>query len=643
MSAQWDTSRYLSLFVGEATEHLEALGQELVRLEGRVNLEAIDSLFRHAHSVKGMASSMGFEGTTTLAHRLEDLLDRVRSSPWRFDAGIADFVLQAVDALQAHVKAAAAQAPFPDSKDLARQLETLAMSIRPGTTPLPYFSPPVPAMVEKAPPPAPVGPPRYLVALRVSPTSAQPGVRGFLAYKRLSTLGDVSRCVPPLTEVKAGKLPGGAFSVELETNQPEELVRRTVGQVSDVDLVWLQRLGTSATPAPEAEGEAAAAKEPQRTLRVRAELLDEFHELSGQLFLSTAALRAVGRSLPPDERGRLGEVVDAVLRVARELHGKVTQARMTPAAVLFDRVPRAARDIARRSGREIELALEGGDIELDRVILDELSEPVLHLLRNAIDHGIEPPAERLAAGKPARGQVKVSVRREQGQVVLELRDDGRGMDKEKLKARAVERGLLSPEQAPALSEAEALLLCTLPGLSTAEAVTDVSGRGVGMDAVKRSVEAVGGTLGIASTRGVGTTFRLAVPVTLSSVPLLLVSVGDDLYGLPMAKVAGVVEPPVALAGGALVFGAAAVPTRTLAEAMGVAGRPPVGPAQPFVVVETEQGRLALAVDAVMGQEEVVLKALHRPAEPKQSLAGVTVLASGRTVVVVEPARLGGVS
>jgi two-component system chemotaxis sensor kinase CheA len=217
------------------------------------------------------------------------------------------------------------------------------------------------------------------------------------------------------------------------------------------------------------------------------------------------------------------------------------------------------------------------------------------------------------------------------------------MDTEKLKARAVERGLLSPEQAPTLTEQQALVLCTLPGLSTAETVTDVSGRGVGMDAVKRSVEAVGGTLAIESTRGAGTAFRLSVPVALSSVPLLLVGVGDDVYGLPMAKVAGVVEPPVALAGGALQFGAAAVPTRTLAEALGIAGRPPVGPAQPFVVVETDTGRLALAVDAVMGQEDVVLKALHRPAEPKQSLAGVTVLASGRTVVVVEPARLGGVS
>ncbi len=641
MSAQWDTSRYLSLFVGEATEHLEALGQELVRLEGRVNLEAIDSLFRHAHSVKGMASSMGFEGTTTLAHRLEDLLDRVRTSPWRFDAGIADFVLQAVDALQAHVKAAAAHAPFPETAALAMQLETLASSIRPGTTPLPFFSPPAPAMVESAPAPPPQLPPRYLVALRVSAASSQPGVRGFLAYKRLSTLGTISRCTPPLAEVKGGRLPGHTFSLELESSQPEEVVRRLVGQVAEVELLSLQRLHSAAPLPPDAEAEAL--KESQRTVRVRVELLDELLELSGQLFLSTSTLRAVGLALPADERRRLTEGVDGLHGVARQLHGKVTQARMTPASVLFDRLPRAARDIARRRSREIELALAGGDIELDRGILDELSEPVLHLLRNAIDHGVEPPAERQAAGKTPRGLVKVSVLREQDKVVLEVSDDGRGMDVEKLKARAVERGLLPPEKAGTLPEREALLLCALPGISTADAVTDVSGRGVGMDAVKRAVEGVGGALDIRSVRGQGTTFRLSVPVTGSSVTLLLVAVGEELYGLPLGRVAGVVEPPVPLAGAALQFGAAAVPTRTLAEVVGVVGRPAASPQHPHVVVDTAGGRLALAVDAVVGQEEVVLKALHRPDAQAPALAGATVLANGRTVFVVELARLGGTS
>lgn len=639
MSAQWDTSRYLSLFVGEATEHLEALGQELVRMEGRVSLEAIDSLFRHAHSVKGMASSMGFEATTTLAHRLEDLLDRVRTSPWRFDAGIADFVLQAVDALQAHVKAAAARADFPDSAALAMQLETLAASIRPGTTPLPFFSPPAAAVVQSAPAPAPQLPPRYLVALRVAATSTQPGVRGFLAYKRLSTLGTVARCAPGLPEVKAGRIPGGTFSVELETSQPEEMVRRIIAQVAEVDLVSLARLEPT-TPAA-AEAEVEAPKELQRTVRVRAEVLDELLSLAGELFMSTTALRSLGAGLPAAEQQRLSETVDTLHRRARAVHDKVAEARLTPVTALFDRLPRAARDIARKLGKEIELALSGGDIELDRAILDALGEPVLHLLRNAIDHGVEAPTERRAAGKPTRALVKVTVQRAAASVVLEVEDDGRGLDAQKLKARAVERGLLSAEAAAALGEREALLLCAAPGLSTADVVTDVSGRGVGMDAVKRAVEEIGGALDIRSARGRGACFRLVVPVTVASITLLLVELGDDAYGVPLPRVAGVVDAPQGAA--TLTFGAAEVPVRPLAGLVGGDSRAVPGALTPHVVVDTDEGRVALAVDAVLGQEDVVLKALHRPAEGTKRVAGVAVLASGRSVFVLEPARLGGKS
>jgi two-component system chemotaxis sensor kinase CheA len=639
VSAQWDTSRYLSLFVGEATEHLEALGRELVRMEGRISLEAIDSLFRHAHSVKGMAASMGFEATTTLAHRLEDLLDRVRTSPWRFDAGIADFVLQAVDALQAHVKAAAARAPFPETGALAMQLETLAASIRPGTTPLPFFSPPAAAVVQSAPAPEPKAPPRYLVALRIDSTAAQPGVRGFLAYKRLSTLGTVARCTPGLSEVKAGRLPGGTFSVELETLQPEEMVRRIISQVAEVELVSLSRLESTAAPPSEADAEPP--KEVQRTVRVRAEVLDELLSLAGELFMSTMALRSLGAGLPPAEQQRLAETVDTLHRRARAVHDKVAEARLTPVTALFDRLPRAARDIARKRGKEIELALSGGDIELDRAIVDALGEPVLHLLRNAIDHGVEAPAERKAAGKPPRGMVRVTVQRATANVVLEVEDDGRGMDVEKLKARAVERGLLSAEAAAALSEREALLLCAAPGLSTADAVTDVSGRGVGMDAVKRAVEALGGTLDIRSARGRGTCFRLAVPVTVASVTLLLVELGDDAYGVPLPRVAGVVD--ASLGTPALTFGAALVPVHRLAQLVGVTSRATAGAPVPHVVVDTDDGRVALAVDAVLGQEDVVLKAVHKPIGETKRVTGVAVLASGRSVFVLEPARLGGKS
>lgn len=640
----------MGLFVSEATEHLDALGKELVRLESGVTVEAIDSLFRHAHSVKGMAGSMGYEATTTLGHSLEDLLDRVRTSPARFDRQVADLVLQAVDALSGHVKAANAGKPFPDSSALINQLKELTGSMRPGTTPTPFAVPSPAPLLEKAGSPESELPPRWLVTLRVASHSAQPGVRGFLAYKRLSSLGNLFRCTPSIDEVKAGRLTNGTFSVELETTEPEAAISKTVSQVADVELSSITRVA-SAPPVPAPEEKTAepeprvVGQEPPRTVRVRTELLDEFLDLAGELMLATAGVREVGRGLEEGLRGRLNETVDRLHGLVRGLHDKVMKARMTPVSVITDRLPRAARDIARRRGREIELILSGSEVELDRAIVDELSDPVLHLLRNAIDHGVEPPEERRMRGKPPRGTVKLSVKRASDRVLLEVEDDGRGMDVERLKALAVERGLLTAEAARELPEREALLLSTAPGLSTAASVTDISGRGVGMDAVKRAVEAVGGTLEITSRRGLGTTFKLSLPLTVAMVNLLLVGLGDDVYGLPITKVAGVVETtreslahsrdvPV------LQFGASVVPARELSSVLEVPGRPhDVAAVSPFVVVDTDDGRVALAVDALLGQEEVVLKALTRPLDQVPGLAGVTVLGSGRPVFILDVARL----
>ena len=675
--AHWDTSRYLALFVGEATEHLDALGKDLVRLEASgPTPELLDALFRHAHSVKGMAGSMGFEATTALAHRLEDLLDAVRAAPARLDRELADLLLQAVDALGAHVKAASTGAAFADVQPLVAALAnaTLALAGARPSAPPPVASapsqPPAPAPSAPLPPPvasphdpasSPSGvatvtpppadpslPPRFALTLRVSPASNQPGVRGFLATKRLGTLGNIFNLTPPLEDIKGGRIPQGLITLELETDEAEDAVRKTVAAVADVELEALRAVVLQAgPPAPrpaEPEGPRVVGQEPARTVRVRTELLDEFLDAAGELLLATARVREVGKQLPDALRPPLDEAVDRLHGLVRALHDKVMEARMTPVAVITDRLPRAARDIARRRGRDVEVTVTGGDIELDRAIVDELNDAVLHLLRNAIDHGIEPPEERRMRGKPARGTVKLEVRRLRDRVVLELKDDGRGLDTERLKALAVERGLLTPEQARALTEREALMLCTLPGLSTAATVTDISGRGVGMDAVRRMVESVGGTLDIESTRGQGATFRLSLPLTVAVVNLLLVGVGDDVYGLPITKVSGVVNASrEALAASqnlpVLSFGPGMVPVHELSTLLDVPRSAPLGATHPLVVVEADDGPVALDVDRLVGQEEVVLKGLAQPLDLVPGLAGVTILGNGRPVFILDVARL----
>ena len=634
----WDTSRYLALFVSEATEHLDGLGKDVVRLEQGPSPDVIASAFRHAHSVKGMASSMGFEPTMTLAHRLEDLLDSVRLAPGRFDKAMADLVLAAVDGLLAQVKAAGAGEPMASPDALVEQLASITNTLA--------IAPPAGLTTDTAPstPTPSSGGQRFAIVLRVSQASTQPGVRGFLAFKRLSTLGNVFGLTPPLEDIKSGQLPRGRITLELETEQPKDVVEKTLGAVADVELESVERVKAPPPPAPPAEAEPkVVGQEPARTVRVRTELMDEFLDTAGELLLATARIREVGKSFPEGMRPPLYEAVDRLRGLVRGLHDKVMAARMTPLDVITSRLPRAARDIARRRGRDVELTISGADTELDRAIVDELNDPVLHLLRNAIDHGIEPPEERRMRGKPPRGTVQLLVHRERDRVVLEMRDDGRGMDVERLKASVVERGLMTAEQVRALPERDALLLCCLPGVSTAATVTDISGRGVGMDAVKRAVEAVGGVLDIETQRGTGTVFRLSLPLTVAMVNLLLVGVGDDVYGLPIAKVSGVVETPRdALSFSQnqpmLHFGQTVVPVQDLGELLEVPSSPPHTVA-PFVVVEGDDGRVALVVDRLLGQEEVVLKALARPLDLLPGLAGVTILGNGRPIFILDVARL----
>jgi two-component system chemotaxis sensor kinase CheA len=610
-------------------------------------VKAVDALFRHAHSVKGMAASMGYEPTAGLGHRLEDLLAIFRDAPDRLEHIDVDLCLAAVDALTGHVQSASKATPFPDNADLqVRFQDRLTMLTGKVPEPAPSPAPEVPPPAASPEPlPRTSAVPRLLVKVRISPQCATPGVRGFLVYKRLSTLGQVFELKPPLEEVKAGKLVDGVITLELETPENEAKVFATLKTIADVEALAVRPAGDAVAPEPEAPR--AVGQEPARTVRVRTELLDQFLDAAGELLLATARVREVGKGLPPAVRPPLDESVDRLHALVRELHDKVMKARMTPLSVVTDRLPRATRDIARRRNREVELKLSGTEIELDRAIVDELADPLLHLLRNAIDHGIETPEERASARKPPKGSVSLTVRRAKDRVVLEVEDDGRGMDGAKLRAAAVERGLYTAEEAARLSPQAALMLCCLPGVSTAADVTDISGRGVGMDAVKRAVETAGGTLEIESTVGRGTRIRLHLPLTVAVVNLLLVGVGNEILGLPIAKVLGVVEErPSKLSFSQhqrlLPFANGMVPVYPLSQLLELprAGLAEDAP-RPFVVVEGDDGRIALEVERLHGQEEVVLKALAKPLDLVAGLSGVTILGNGRPVFILDVTRLVG--
>ncbi|HEX4620401.1 MAG TPA: chemotaxis protein CheA [Myxococcaceae bacterium] len=654
-----DMSKYLGIFVTEAGEHLEALSRDLVKLEKNASAEALDSMFRHAHSVKGMASSMGYEPIAILAHRAEDVLQAVRDDPKRLDRGLVDLLLSAADALANQVRAASEGRAFPDASALTSELGARVQAMT-GRRPEPTrvaevmmkegsTAAPVPALPpEPKTEPALGAPPRFSVRFKISPTCAVPGVRGFLVHRRLSSAGNVFDLKPPLEDIKAGHIPDGLVSLEIEATGGEPALAALFKNLSEVELLHIKPIqagqsAPQAAAAPLTEVPKPVGQEPARTVRVRTELLDYFLDTVGELLLATARIREVGKELAAGPKSHLEEAVDRLHGLVKDLHDKVITVRMTPLALIMDRLPRVARDIARRRERDVDLVVTGAEIELDRAILDELADPMLHLLRNCIDHGIEPPEERLQAGKNAQGRVMVTVRRQRDRVVIDVEDDGRGIDAEKLKSAALAQGLVTAEAVQRMSDREAYLLACLPGVSTAKDVSEISGRGVGMDAVKRAVEGVGGGLEIDSEKGRGTRFTLRLPLTVAVVSLLLVAVGDEIFGLPITKVMGALEADESKLSRSrhaalLPDGSSLLPVHSLAELLRVPAAEPVG-VRPFVVMEVDTGKVALAVDRLLGQEEVVLKALSRPLDLVPGLSGVTILGSGRPVFILDVPRL----
>jgi two-component system, chemotaxis family, sensor kinase CheA len=639
-----EMAKYLGLFVSEAGDHLAKLGAELVHLEaaredGAQVASLVDGLFRHVHSLKGMAASMELEGTAALAHRAEDLVEPFRRRGQAPDPESVDVLLAAIDGLGALVQRAAGGESGEADPALLARVTAAAERARRDEPSGRGEAPPAAAPLHRA----------VEVEVEVSPSCPVPSVRAFLVVKKLCRLGELVRATPGLEDLKAGRLPERRLALVLATAEPLAEVERALAQISDLAAVKVREvLSPAPLPAPMAAPVRSPAADPPRpaeavrTVRVRVDLLDSFLDAVGELILATSRLREIGRALPEAHRPPLEDGVDRLHATVKDLHDKVMAVRMTPLAAITDRLPRTARDLARRVGKQVEVEVRGAEIEIDRAVLDELGDPLMHLVRNAVDHGLEGPAERLAAGKSATGHLTLSARRERDRVLIEIADDGRGMDPERLRRAAVERGALTASAARALGDREALLLACLPGVSTAPEVTELSGRGVGLDAVKKSVEALGGALEMDSARGRGTRFVLRLPLTVAVQQVLLVQVAGEVLALPIAKVHGAAQVDLAdldASQGApvLPYDGALVPVRDLGALLGFGGARPA-PCS-VVVADGDGGPVGLAVDALLGQQEAVLKPLQRPFDLVGGLSAVTVLASGRPVFVLDVLRL----
>ncbi len=491
-----DMEKYRQLFLEEAREHLTRMGQLLVLLEqAPEDGEALAALFRQAHSLKSMASAMGYAATTRVAHHLEETLAQWRDSG-SMPSGAADHLLAGVDLLEGLLEDLVAERPERDTAGF------LIGEPVPRATPE-AAAPAVPQLV-------------YQVTLELAAETMAPAARALLILRDLHTQGEVLHAQPNADTLRRGA-PCRRLQVWLRTPLSQAVLEARLRGFSDVELVSFldDRRGGR---------EQRRWAKTERTVRVRIDLLEQMVQLSGELLTRRDVLQ---RAAKARDWGELDAALGATGRLLEHLHHEVLQTRLLPLESITGRLPRLVRDLARASGKQAELRLLGGGVLLDRELLEALAEPLMHLVRNAVDHG-------LVAG--TAGEVTVAGRLEEEAVLIEVGDNGRGLDPAALTRKAVERGLLSAGRAAALTVGEALELICLPGFSTAPAVTEISGHGVGMDVVKTTVEQLGGTVEICSSPGAGCRIRLRFPLLSASGP------GRDVHPLPAAAAAAVAAP-----------------------------------------------------------------------------------------------------
>jgi len=669
-----DMSKYRALFVEESREHVSELSRLLVEVEASAAPgPLIDEIFRHAHSIKGMAGSMGYEPITALAHRMEDVVDIYRRSAAPIAKDAIDRLLRAVDVLSQYVECIAAERPLEPNYELVRELSALAesggaaavaavaaspsasapeASGAAATTGRPAAAPPPGLEVgrqalgtDAAPMPIPGAPARIeskLVRVRISDTSSAPAVRAFLVHRRLAELGQIIESRPGIEQLRSGQLADLEVTFVVPIALDEASVRRVLSNVPDVESVTFAPL-ESIEPVGRATSKGATV-EPEgvknvSTVRVRTEVLDGLINSVGELFIARERLQILLADIArPDVRAAL----DGLSGRIREIHDQVMAVRMMPMRTLTDRYPRLVRDLGRTLKKDIDFEVVGGDIELDRAILDSLDSVFIHTLRNAVDHGIEEPLERAARQKPVSGKITVSAARDRDMVLVAVEDDGGGLDPDTLRRAAVDKGLMSAREAEELSARECYFLICNPGFSTKKVVSDLSGRGVGMDAVRSKIESLGGTLDIESEVGRRTRFTFRLPLTLAIVPVLLVEAGRWLFAIPVAKVVSVREKGedvIPQAGGRfyLSFRHALVPVTEVSAVLKLDLQPGVRLDQ-VVVIEDGRDLSGIAVSRIVGYHEVVVKPLGDPLDRLEWFSGAAILGDGQPILILDVQR-----
>lgn len=671
----------LKLFCEEAEEQLELLDSSLVQLEGEPDAELLQQIFRAAHTLKGSSATIGHKKMASLTHAMETVLDEVRQGRRTATTRVVDALLACLDTLRVLLNEVVTRR---DSGVETAKLESELHAVLAGDAGIetdqaavaPAAGSLSPGGVEAARGHLDAGETVYHVHVEIAATCQLPSIRSFQVLQEMEALGRILECWPDREAIEGG---AGEFRVTayLVAREAEDQLAGALRVVSDVTEARVRSLThadldapvqAAAAPSPAAapaalrlvddqpaaeDARGGPAKKAAQSVRIDVERLDGLMNLVGELVIDRTRLQQVREQLSSVLRdSNLGELMDNLeettshlARVTDELQEQIMRSRMLPVRSVLTRLPRLVRDVAVKCGKKVELVTAGEETELDRSVIEEISDPLVHILRNAVDHGIETPAERAAAGKPESGTVTVTAWNQETYIYLSVKDDGKGIDTAALRRKVVEKGLMSQETADAATEDQVIQWIFLPGLSTAKQLTDVSGRGVGMDIVRTNIERLNGQITVRSNPGRGSEVVIQLPLTLATTKALMVVANGTTYAIPLVSVTEALadtESDIHSVNGrrTLRLRQRLLPVVDLASALGDRRPRPLRP-EGFFVVAARHGerQVAFIVDGLLGEQDVVVKSLGDLVGNRRGLAGATILGDGTLGLIVDTASL----
>jgi len=692
--AEIDINEYLPVFIDEAREYLQILNDKLLILESHPgDLDAIREIFRAAHTLKGMSATMGFTHMAEVTHLMESALQPFRDKEGvELPEELIDILFRVLDYLQMQVdNLANGEDVEPPDEELLNALKEASSGNIVSISRTAEGKEKKETKGAEKPTSVSFELNDYDIlviedALKANNIVAKihvlmregtmmKSVRAYMVVKTIEDHGgEVVKSVPPAEDIEQEKFDREIFFLAIlpPGTDIDDLKKKleSIAEIQKVDIEPITDVNSLKKAAPtkeeKEEKEVQAAKQEkaettpdksaveskkqakgkeehkekhhiEQLIRVPLSKLDKLMNLVGELVIYRTELQVAKER---ESQESLDGVIERIGRSIIELQNEVMSMRMTPMAFVFRRFPRMVRDLAKRFGKKVKFIIEGEETEIDRSILDKLGDPLVHLLRNAIDHGIEPPEERVAKGKPEEGRLWLRAYAEGNYVFIEVEDDGRGIDPEKVKEKAIERGVVTPEEAETLTRREIYELLFKPGFSTAEKVTDVSGRGVGLDVVKAVVEQLGGNIEIQSELGKGTKFILRLPLTLAIITALLVTVGDEVYAIPLGSVDEVVEKDERLkktqVGEVFILRGDVLPVYYLKDIFKV---PTDSEGQHLVVVRSAGARAAIVIDDLIGQQEIVIKPLKGKYVGVPYISGATILGDGTIALITDLTQL----